>query len=219
MMGPNDLLLVVDVQNDFCPGGNLPVADGDQVVPVINRLLPQFRNVILTQDWHPADHASFASMHAGKSPYDTISMPYGEQTLWPDHCIQGSEGAAFHPDLETDSALAVIRKGMNASIDSYSAFTENDRSTPTGLGGLLGALHIQRVFLVGLAFDFCVGWSATDARAHGFEAIVIEDATRPVDLPGTVDAARDAFRDAGVVVTVSREVEGAGAGGKGRPAG
>jgi len=165
MMGPHDLLLVVDVQNDFCPGGNLPVADGHRVVPVINRLLPRFRNVVLTQDWHPSDHASFASMHAGKSPYDTISMPYGEQTLWPDHCIQGSEGASFHPDLETDGALAVIRKGMNASIDSYSAFTENDRSTPTGLGGLLGTLHIQRVFLVGLAFDFCVGWSASDARA------------------------------------------------------
>jgi len=142
MMGPHDLLLVVDVQNDFCPGGNLPVADGDQVVPVINRLLPQFRNVVLTQDWHPSDHASFASMHAGKSPYDTISMPYGEQTLWPDHCIQGSEGASFHPDLETDGALAVIRKGMNASIDSYSAFTENDRSTPTGLGGLLGPVPL-----------------------------------------------------------------------------
>ena len=218
-MEPHDLLLVVDVQNDFCPGGGLPVADGDQVVPVINRLLPQFRHVVLTQDWHPADHASFASRHPGKAPYEAVQMPYGEQTLWPDHCVQGSDGAAFHPDLETDGALAVIRKGMNPSIDSYSAFTENDRSTPTGLGGLLRALHIQRVFLAGLAFDFCVGWSATDARAHGFEAIVLEDATRPVDLPGTVAGARTAMRDAGVIVTTSHEIAGGGSGSTGQPAG
>ena len=218
-MEPHDLLLVVDVQNDFCPGGGLPVADGDQVVPVINRLLPQFRHVVLTQDWHPADHASFASRHPGKAPYEAVQMPYGEQTLWPDHCVQGSDGAAFHPDLETDGALAVIRKGMNPGIDSYSAFTENDRSTPTGLSGLLRALHIQRVFLAGLAFDFCVGWSATDARAHGFEAIVLEDATRPVDLPGTVAGARTAMRDAGVIVTTSHEITGGGSGPTGQPAG
>ncbi len=218
-MEPHDLLLVVDVQNDFCPGGNLPVADGDRVVPVINRLLPRFRHVVLTQDWHPADHASFASRHPGKAPYEAVQMPYGEQTLWPDHCVQGSDGAAFHPDLDTDGALAVIRKGMNPGIDSYSAFTENDRSTPTGLGGLLRALDIRRVFLAGLAFDFCVGWSASDARAHGFEAVVLEDATRPVDLPGTVAAARTAMRDAGVVVTTSREIAGGGSGPTGQPAG
>ena len=218
-MEPHDLLLVVDVQNDFCPGGGLPVADGDQVVPVINRLLPTFRHVVLTQDWHPADHASFASRHPGKAPYEAVQMPYGEQTLWPDHCVQGSDGAAFHPDLETDGALAVIRKGMNPGIDSYSAFTENDRSTPTGLSGLLRALHVQRVFLAGLAFDFCVGWSAADARAHGFEAIVLEDATRPVDLPGTVAAARTAMRDAGVIVTTSHEIAGGGSGPAGQPAG
>jgi nicotinamidase/pyrazinamidase len=218
-MEPHDLLLVVDVQNDFCPGGSLAVADGDQVVPVINRLLPRFRHVVLTQDWHPADHASFASRHSGKAPYEAVQMPYGEQTLWPDHCVQGSDGAAFHPDLETDRASAVIRKGMNPRLDSYSAFTENDRSTPTGLGGLLRALDIQRVFLAGLAFDFCVGWSATDARAHGFEAIVLEDATRPVDLPGTVAAARTAMHDAGVVVTTSRDIAGDGSGPTGRPAG
>ena len=207
-MDPHDLLLVVDVQNDFCPGGSLAVAGGDQVVPVINRLLPRFRHVVLTQDWHPADHASFASRHPGRAPYEAVRMPYGEQTLWPDHCVQGSDGAAFHPGLETDRALAVVRKGMNPGIDSYSAFTENDRRTPTGLGGLLRALDIRRVFLAGLAFDFCVGWSATDARAHGFEAVVLEDATRPVDLPGTVAAARTALSDAGVRVTTSRELPG-----------
>ena len=215
-MDPHDLLLVVDVQNDFCPGGSLAVAGGDQVVPVINRLLPRFRHVVLTQDWHPADHASFASRHPGRAPYEAVRMPYGEQTLWPDHCVQGSDGAAFHPGLETDRALAVVRKGMNPGIDSYSAFTENDRRTPTGLGGLLRALDIRRVFLAGLAFDFCVGWSATDARAHGFEAVVLEDATRPVDLPGTVAAARTALSDAGVRVTTSRELTG---GGSGAPAG
>ncbi len=206
MMDPRDVLLVVDVQNDFCPGGNLAVADGTAVVPVINRLMPAFRNVVLTQDWHPKGHASFASSHAGKAPYETAQMPYGEQTLWPDHCLQGSAGAAFHAGLEADCALAIIRKGMDSQIDSYSAFTENDRTTTTGLAGLLRALEIQRVFLTGLAFDFCVAWSATDARTLGFEAIVIEDATRPVGLPGTVEAAREAFREAGVVVTTSHDI-------------
>lgn len=206
MMDPRDVLLVVDVQNDFCPGGNLAVADGDAVVPIINRLIPAFRHVVLTQDWHPKGHASFASSHADKAPFETVQMPYGEQTLWPDHCLQGSEGAAFHPDLEADGALAIIRKGMDAQIDSYSAFTENDRTTTTGLAGLLGALEIRRVFLTGLASDFCVAWSATDARSHGFEAIVIEDATRPVGLPGTVEAAREAFRESGVIVTSSDDL-------------
>ncbi len=209
-MSPGDLLLVVDVQNDFCPGGRLAVADGDQVVPVINRLLPRFENILLTQDWHPPHHTSFASRHPGTAPFETVTMPYGEQTLWPDHCIQGSSGAAFHPGLRTERALGILRKGMDVHIDSYSAFTENDRRTPTGLSGLLRARRIERVYLVGLAFDFCVCWSALDARAHGFEAIVLEDATRPVGLPGTVAAARTALRKAGVAVTHSRAEPDAG---------
>ncbi len=205
-MNARDLLLIIDVQNDFCPGGSLAVAGGDQVVPVINRLLPGFAHVVLTQDWHPPRHSSFASEHPGASPFETVTMEYGEQTLWPDHCIQGSPGARFHPGLETDRALAVIRKGMNAGIDSYSAFTENDRKTPTGLEGLLRSRGLERVYLAGLALDFCVCWSALDARAHGFETTVIEDATRPVDLPGTVAAARTALQAAGVAVTTSRAI-------------
>ncbi len=206
MMASHDLLLVIDVQNDFCPGGNLAVADGGAVVPVINHLMPRFRHIVLTQDWHPSGHASFASAHPGKAAYDTVQMPYGEQTLWPDHCVQGTYGADFHPDLLTDHALAVIRKGLNPAIDSYSAFAENDRTTPTGLAGLLETLKIERVFLAGLAFDFCVGWSAVDARTHGFQATVIEDATRSVDLPGTVSATREAFADAGVTSITSHEL-------------
>lgn len=204
--GPRDLLLVVDVQNDFCPGGRLAVAGGDEVVPVINRLMPRFAHVALTQDWHPAGHSSFASRHEGKEPYDTVEMPYGAQTLWPDHCVQGTEGALFHPDLDAARAGVVIRKGMRPDIDSYSAFAENDRATPTGLAGYLGALGIERIYLVGLAFDFCVGWSALDARRHGFAAVVLEDATRPVDLPGTVEATRRAFAGDGVEVSDSGSV-------------
>ncbi len=177
-----DCLLVIDVQNDFCPGGALPVPDGDAVVPVINGLATRFAHRILTQDWHPPDHLSFASTHAGRSPFETTTLPYGEQVLWPDHCVQGSEGAAFHPDLQTNGSELVLRKGFRREIDSYSAFYENDHKTPTGLAGYLRTRGFERVFLAGLATDFCVGFSAIDARQEGFQVWVIEDACRAIDL-------------------------------------
>jgi len=185
----DDLLLVIDVQNDFCPGGALAVAGGDAVVPVINRLARSFEHVALTQDWHPRGHSSFASSHAGCAPFETIAMPYGDQTLWPDHCVQGTPGAAFHPGLETTRAELIIRKGFRPSIDSYSAFFENDRTTPTGLAGYLRERGLRRVFLVGLATDFCVNYSAVDARRLGFAVVVIESACRAIDLGGSLDAA------------------------------
>jgi len=185
----DDLLLVIDVQNDFCPGGALAVAGGDAVVPVINRLARSFEHVALTQDWHPRGHSSFASSHAGRAPFETIAMPYGDQTLWPDHCVQGTPGAAFHPGLETTRAELIIRKGFRPSIDSYSAFFENDRTTPTGLAGYLRERGLRRVFLVGLATDFCVNYSAVDARRLGFAVVVIESACRAIDLGGSLDAA------------------------------
>ena len=166
-----DALLVIDVQNDFCPGGALAVDRGDEVVPVINRLSPLFGCIVLTQDWHPAGQLSFASQHRGKEPFSTAHVEYGEQTLWPDHCIQGTEGAAFHQDLDTTRAQLVLRKGFRREIDSYSAFQENDRETKTGLAGYLRELNIERVFLAGLAYDYCVRYSAVDARAAGFEAV------------------------------------------------
>ena len=176
-----DILLVVDIQNDFCPGGGLAVPHGDEVVPVINRVSEQFRHVVLTQDWHPSDHLSFVSGHPGKKPYDTVDVSYGSQILWPDHCIQGTPGAEFHKDLWIPRAELVLRKGYHREIDSYSAFLENDRKTPTGLAGYLRERGFSRVFIAGLAFDFCVRYSAEDARRAGFDVVVIEDACRGID--------------------------------------
>lgn len=197
--GPRDALVVVDVQNDFCPGGALAVPEGDEVVPVANRLLARFAHAIVTQDWHPEGHVSFASSHEGMRPFETIVLPYGTQVLWPDHCVRGTRGAALHEALDVARAEAIVRKGFRAAIDSYSAFFENDRATPTGLAGYLRDRGLARIFLCGLATDFCVGWSAIDARRLGFEAIVIEDACRAIDVDGSLDAARSAMDEAGVV--------------------
>jgi nicotinamidase/pyrazinamidase len=194
----DDVLLIIDVQNDFCPGGALAVADGDAVVPVVNRLAERFDHVVLTQDWHPSGHSSFATSHPGAAPFEAISMPYGQQTLWPDHCVQGTPGAAFHPQLKTERAELVIRKGFRPAIDSYSAFHENDRRTPTGLAGYLRERGLQRIFMAGLATDYCVHYSAVDARRLGFETVVIEDGCRAIDLAGSLDAARAAMAAAGV---------------------
>jgi nicotinamidase/pyrazinamidase len=191
-------LLVVDVQNDFCPGGALAVPDGAAVVPEINRLIAAHDHVILTQDWHPAGHSSFASQHAGREPFETIEASYGPQILWPDHCVQGTPGAEFHPDLDWRTAELVIRKGFRRDIDSYSAFFENDHRTPTGLGGYLRERGFTRVVLAGLATDFCVHFSAMDARKLGFEVRVIESACRAIDLEGSLAAARRQWADAGV---------------------
>lgn len=194
----DDLLLVIDVQNDFCPGGALAVNDGNAVVPAINRISERFGHVVLTQDWHPAGHTSFASSHPGSAPFETIAMPYGAQTLWPDHCVQGTVGAAFHPDLSTVRAELVIRKGFRPEIDSYSAFYENDRRTPTGLAGYLRERGLTRIFLVGLATDYCVYYSAVDARRLGFDAVVIESGCRAIDLAGSLAAAWTGMQEAGV---------------------
>jgi nicotinamidase/pyrazinamidase len=194
----DDLLLIIDVQNDFCLGGALAVADGDAVVPVINRLAERFTHVVLTQDWHPAGHSSFATSHPGSAAFESIVMPYGPQTLWPDHCVQGTPGAAFHPQLRTERAQLVIRKGFRREIDSYSAFYENDRRTPTGLAGYLRERGLRRVLLAGLATDYCVNYSAIDARRLGFDAVVIEDGCRAIDLAGSLDAAWAAMAEAGV---------------------
>jgi nicotinamidase/pyrazinamidase len=194
----NDVLLVIDVQNDFCPGGALAVGEGDAVVPVINALTERFDHVVLTQDWHPAGHSSFASVHSGSAPFEVITMPYGPQVLWPDHCVQGTAGAAFHAKLLVDRAELVIRKGFRCAIDSYSAFYENDRCTPTGLAGYLRERGFKRVFLAGLATDYCVYYSAVDARREGFEAIVIESGCRAIDLAGSLAAAWAGMAEAGV---------------------
>jgi nicotinamidase/pyrazinamidase len=194
----DDVLLIIDVQNDFCPGGALAVADGDAVVPVVNRLAEKFDHVVLTQDWHPAGHSSFATSHPGSAPFASISMPYGQQTLWPDHCIQGSAGAAFHPKLETTRAELVIRKGFRPEIDSYSAFYENDRKTPTGLSGYLRERSLRRIFMAGLATDYCVHYSAVDARRLGFDTVLVEAGCRAIDLAGSLAAAWAAMGDAGV---------------------
>jgi nicotinamidase/pyrazinamidase len=193
-------LIVIDVQNDFCPGGALAVADGDAVVPVVNRMIEAAPHVILTQDWHPAGHSSFASRHAGKAPFETVDMDYGAQTLWPDHCIQGTKGAAFHPDLDWTRAELVIRKGFRPAIDSYSAFFENDRATPTGLGGYLKDRGIRNLTLVGLATDFCVAYSALDAVRLGFSVTVAMEACRAIDLGGSLAAMTDEMKRAGVTV-------------------
>ena len=194
---PDDALLVIDVQNDFMPDGALPVTEGDQVVPVINSLARKFEHVILTQDWHPNRHISFASTHS-KQPFETIQAPYGPQTLWPDHCLQHSEGAALHPGLDLRHAELILRKGFRRDIDSYSAFLENDHQTPTGLAGYLRERGLTRFFLCGLAYDYCVRFSAIDGKHLGFETIVIEDATRAVGLPGSVDATNAALAEANI---------------------
>ena len=194
-----DVLIVVDIQNDFCPGGALSVPRGDEVIPLINRLAECFTNVVLTQDWHPPDHFSFASTHRGKKPYDTIIVDYGPQILWPDHCIRATPGADFHKDLDIPHAALVLRKGTDRKIDSYSTFYENDRKTPTGLVGYLRDRGFTRVFLAGLAFDFCVRYSAEDATREGFEVVVVEDACRGIDVDGSVAAARQSLSEIGVV--------------------
>tara|TARA_B110000977_G_C11026127_1_gene473233 strand:+ start:105 stop:716 length:612 start_codon:yes stop_codon:yes gene_type:complete len=197
---PMHALLVIDVQNDFCPGGALAVAGGDEIVAGINAIMGQFDAVILTQDWHPAGHSSFASVHDGQAPYDMIEMPYGSQVLWPDHCIQGTQGAAFHPMLETDRADLIIRKGYNPAIDSYSAFFENDHKTPTGLEGYLRTRGITEVTLVGLALDFCVNYSAVDAAQLGFKVEVRTDLCRAINLNGSLAEATKAMTGAGVTL-------------------
>jgi nicotinamidase/pyrazinamidase len=202
-MDHDSVLLVMDVQNDFLPGGALAVPRGDEVVPVVNGLAGRFANVILTQDWHPANHISFASRHAGRRPFETIELPYGPQVLWPDHCVQGSRGAEFHVALAIRQAQAVIRKGYHAHTDSYSALLEADRVTPTGLAGMLRERGIRRVYCCGLATDFCVAWSALDAQAAGFETLVIEDACRAIDTGGSLAEARRALAAAGVRMVTS----------------
>jgi nicotinamidase/pyrazinamidase len=193
-----DALLVIDLQNDFCPGGALAVAGADEIVPIVNSLGSRFSHVILTQDWHPRGHISFASSHRGAKMYAAIEAPYGSQTLWPDHCVQGTRGADFHPALSVPHAELILRKGFRAGIDSYSAFLENDHVTPTGLAGYLRERGLERLFLCGLAYDFCVRHSAIDGTALDFECLVIEDASRAVGLPGAVEAADQAFAEAGV---------------------
>ena len=197
MRSANNAILVIDVQNDFCPGGALAVAEGDEIVAPINALLPEFPVRVLTQDWHPADHLSFASQHNAE-PMTTTEMPYGTQVLWPDHCIIGSDGAAFHPKLDTKYADLVIRKGFRREIDSYSAFFENDRSTPTGLDGYLRSREVDSVTLVGLATDFCVNYSAVDAAKLGFNVTVVESLCRAIDFDGSLAAAKAAMTEAGV---------------------
>jgi nicotinamidase/pyrazinamidase len=197
-IGDNDVLLVIDVQNDFCPGGRLPVPEGDKVVPVINALAQRFQHVVATQDWHPPGHHSFASSHAGRKPYESIEVAYGRQILWPDHCVQGTDGAEFHPGLALRNLELVIRKGFRPHIDSYSAIFENDHKTPTGLAGYLRERGITRVFVCGLALDFCVRYSAEDAKREGFDAVVIEDACRGIDVDGSVKATHDSFAALGI---------------------
>lgn len=196
----NHALIVIDIQNDFCPGGALAVAGGDAIIPRVNAMMEGFAIRVLTQDWHPANHSSFAANHPGAAPFSTVTMPYGPQVLWPSHCIQGTAGAAFHPDLRTDPADLVIRKGFRAEIDSYSAFFENDRTTSTGLEGYLRSRGVVAVTLVGLAFDYCVAYSALDAARLGFEVTVFEGACRAIDLAGSKAAMAQTMRDAGVAV-------------------
>ena len=200
MRPANEALIVIDVQNDFCPGGALAVDGGDEIVAPVNALAKEYQVRVFTQDWHPAGHSSFASQHPGSDPLSMIEMPYGPQVLWPDHCIIGSTGAAFHPDLETDAADLVIRKGFRRQIDSYSAFFENDHETPTGLEGYLRTRGVEKLALVGLATDFCVNFSAVDAAHLGFEVTLIESLTRAIDLNGSLAAARTGMQKAGVTL-------------------
>ena len=196
--GPKDALIVVDVQNDFCPGGRLAVQKGDEVVPLINELAKRFENVVLTQDWHSSGHLSFATSHHGTRPFDSIKLPYGEQVLWPDHCVQGGDGAALHKDLAVPHAQLVVRKGWRKEVDSYSAFVEADRKSRTGLEGYLDELGVERLFVCGLATDFCVAWTALDACKLGFDCAVIEDACRAIDMQGSLAAAWEKMKKAGV---------------------
>lgn len=203
---PNSALIVIDVQNDFCPGGALGVADGDAVIAPINRLMPRFPVRVLTQDWHAPDHRSFASSHPGAEHYSTTEMPYGPQVLWPDHCVQGTFGAEFHADLDVDRADLILRKGFRPHVDSYSAFFENDRETPTGLAGYLRERGVTGLWLAGIATDFCVHYTALDARRLGFAVTVIEDACRGIDLDGSLAAAFNAMDAAGVTLTRADQV-------------
>ena len=204
-MQKHSALLVIDLQPDFCPGGPLAVPGGDEIVPLINQLARRFETVVLTQDWHPADHTSFAANHSAP-PFTTISLPYGEQVLWPTHCVMGTAGAALHPDIAIPHACAIIRKGSHRDVDSYSAFLEADRTTKTGLDGFLHARGIEQVYLCGLATDFCVAWSAEDARKFGFKATIIEDACRAIDLDGSLDTAWARLTAAGVARISSAEL-------------
>ena len=204
--GDDDVLLVVDVQLDFCPDGALAVVDGDAVVPVINRLAGAFDHVVLTQDWHPPGHSSFASSHSGAEPFGTIRLAYGEQTLWPDHCVQETPGARFHPELAIPHAELILRKGFRRAIDSYSAFYENDKMTETGLRGYLRERGFRRVFVAGLALDFCVRFSVEDAHRADFETVLIDDACRPVDLADSLSAAEQSFATLGITRMQSDEI-------------
>lgn len=196
-------LIVIDIQNDFCTGGALAVPGGEDIVPEVNAMMDDYAVVVLTQDWHPGGHSSFASSHPGKAPMELIEASYGPQVLWPDHCVQGTQGAAFHPDLRTDAAQLILRKGFRPAIDSYSAFFENDRTTPTGLSGYLREHGVSGVDLVGLAFDFCVNYSALDAASQGFEVRVLTGATRSIDLNGSAEAAAEGMHAAGVALVDS----------------
>ena len=203
-----DVLLVIDVQNDFCPGGALPVPDGDAVIPAIHQIAPRFEHAILTQDWHTPNHISFASAHPGKQPFEEIETGYGPQTLWPDHCVRDSHGAKLHATLHIPATELIVRKGIHTEIDSYSAFFENDRKTPTGLTGYLRERGLTRVFLAGLAYDYCVGYSALDARQLGFEAVVLRDACRAINLNGSVAAVEKEFATAGVALMNTADLAG-----------
>ena len=199
-------LVVIDAQVGFMPGGGLPVNDGDAIVPVVNRIAPRFANVVLTQDWHPADHVSFAANHPGRRPFETLRLPYGEQVLWPTHCVQGTRDAALHDDLCVPQAQLIVRKGFHRQVDSYSAFVEADRTTTTGLAAYLHARGIVRLFLCGLATDYCVAWSALDARAEGFDVVLVEDACRAIDLDGSLARAWADLAAAGVERVTSDEI-------------
>jgi len=203
-----DVFLVVDVQNDFCPGGALAVTGGDEVIAPIHRVAPKFQHIVLTQDWHTADHSSFATAHPGKQPFESFEMPYGTQTLWPPHCVQGSHGAEFHSGLHLPQAELILRKGFHRDIDSYSAFVENDRTTSTGLAGYLHERNLSRIFLGGLAYDYCVGYSALDARRLGLEVVVLRDACRAIGLNDSVGTTERQFAESGVLVIESAELFG-----------
>ena len=205
-IGANDVLIVVDVQNDFCPGGALAVPGGDEVIEPIHRVAPLFEHIVLTQDWHTPNHTSFAASHSGKAPFESIDLDYGAQTLWPPHCVQGSKGAEFHPALHLPQAELILRKGFHPAIDSYSAFFENDRTTPTGLAGYLCGRGLTRVFLAGLAYDYCVAWSALDAQRLGLPAVVLRDACRAIGLNDSVAHIEAEFAKAGVAVAETAEL-------------
>lgn len=202
-----DALIVIDVQNDFTPGGQLAVTGGDEVIPVIEKIAPLFEHILLTQDWHTPGHSSFASTHPGKQPFEQIELSYGPQTLWPDHCVQGAPGAEFHPALNLSQAELILRKGFRPAIDSYSAFFENDRATATGLASYLKERGIERVFLAGLAYDYCVGFSALDARRLGIPAVIVKDATRAINLAGSVERMEAEFVATGVEIVSSNELQ------------